>query len=284
MMKDKPGDPPGPANIADPFWDLLLPLDEARRQGFIRRLAVGFYEQWRPTREEVAYLVDFELGRLSAEQLNESSPTTLVPGQFAGRAAAGPADKEMADRTTQLRAVGSAGAESADAGPTPLRGVKLATFNVDCGILAPPFRFIAAGLSSAGWTVRLGERYRRTFLHYRLVSPAAPPESQTWPTAPIVFNADITCVPDIAVPHVATDGRSLKHSVGRGIVMGSRGPWPIADGANSMSFLINAQSPPGSRQRRLPAGSLRVDLRSGAATWLTSPGFVDASDGRAATH
>ena len=46
-MNERPGELPRPANIADPFWDLLLPLDEARRQGFIRRLAIGFYENWR---------------------------------------------------------------------------------------------------------------------------------------------------------------------------------------------------------------------------------------------
>jgi len=282
-MNKNPGDAPAPANIADPFWDLLLPLDEARRRGFIRRLAVGYYENWRPTREEVAFLVDFELGRLSAEQLAGSTPSTLGPAQYAAAAAdsvARPADVEISDQPGALRAVPSMATESADAAAR--RGTKLASINVDCGLLAPPFRFVAAGLSSAGWTIRLGQRYRRAFLHYRLISSTGGAESESEPAAPIIFNADITCVLDAAVPHVATDGRSLKHTVGRGVVIGSRGPWPIADDATAVSFLISAQSPPGIRRRRAPAGSLRVDLRSGAATWLNSSGFADANGGRAA--
>jgi hypothetical protein len=283
-MNENPGDTPAPANIADPFWDLLLPLDDARRQGFIRRLAVGYYENWRPTRTEVAYLVDLELGRLSAQQLAGPTPSTLGQGQYAALAAdhpGRPADDEITHQSRALRAVHSPTTESADAAP---RGIKLASFNVDCGLLAPPFRFIAAGLSSAGWTIRLGQRYRRTFLHYRLISPVSGAENESAPAAPITFNADIACVPDVAVPQVATDGRSLKHSVGRGIVVGSRGPWPIADGATAMNFLITAQAPPGSRRQLPPAGSLRVDLRSGTAAWLSSSGYADSSGGRAATR
>jgi hypothetical protein len=281
-MNERPGDVPRPANIADPFWDLLLQLDDARRRGFIRRLAVGYYENWRPTREEVAYLVDFELGRLSAEQLNEAVSLLVAPEQYDNRPAGGVADDLAQHRPGALRAVRSNSTESTEIGPKP-RGATLATFSVDCGLLAPPFRFIASGLSSAGWTVRLGERYRRAFLHYRLVSSVGPSVATAGSVSPVAFNADIICVPDIAAPYVATDGRSQKHSVGRGIVMGRRGPWPMADGVTSMSFLLTAQTPPGIRPRRLPAGSLRIDLRSGTATWRISPGFADAS-GRAASR
>ncbi len=55
---------PPPASIADPFWDLLAQLDYGRRQGLVRRLAGGYYEDWRPSRAEVALLVDFE-GRIT---------------------------------------------------------------------------------------------------------------------------------------------------------------------------------------------------------------------------
>jgi len=41
----------------------------------------------------------------------------------------------------------------------------------------------------------------------------------------------IFCVPDIAPPGEPADGRSRRHSVGPGVVTGSRGPWPVADGA-----------------------------------------------------
>ncbi|MEP6562378.1 MAG: hypothetical protein ABJD68_15035 [Nakamurella sp.] len=50
-------------NIADRFADLLAPLSTRRRRGVIARLAVGYYEGWRPSRAEVAELVAQELRR-----------------------------------------------------------------------------------------------------------------------------------------------------------------------------------------------------------------------------
>jgi hypothetical protein len=50
-------------NIADRFADLLAPLSPRRRRGLIARIAVGYYEGWRPTRAEVAELVAQELRR-----------------------------------------------------------------------------------------------------------------------------------------------------------------------------------------------------------------------------
>lgn len=46
-----------PGNIADPHADLLSFLDEPQRKGMIALLAVGYYDGWRPSREEVADLV-----------------------------------------------------------------------------------------------------------------------------------------------------------------------------------------------------------------------------------
>jgi hypothetical protein len=102
--------------------------------------------------------------------------------------------------------------------------------------------------------------------------------------SPMFFNSAISCVPDVAAPGEPGDGRSRKYSVGPGIVIGSRGPWPVAEGATTLSFLITAQSPPGVRQRRHPAGSLSVNLRSGAAIWRGAPGLSDANSRRTATR
>src|SRR4029077_7452755 len=107
---------------------------------------------------------------------------------------------------------------------------------------------------------------------------------QTQSTAPQFFTATIICVPDITAPGDPADGRSQRHSVGPGMVIGSRGPWPVAEGTTSMSFLITAQSPAGVRQRRHPAGSLSVNLRSGVAAWRIAPGLSDAKSRRAATR
>jgi hypothetical protein len=51
-----------------------------------------------------------------------------------------------------------------------------------------------------------------------------------------------------------------------------------------MSFLITAQSLPGVRQQRHPAGSLSVNLRSGEAMWRSAPGLSNAKSGRAAAR
>lgn len=50
-------------SIADFYADLLQPLTDRQRKGIIARLSVGYYEGWRPTRQEIAELVAAELRR-----------------------------------------------------------------------------------------------------------------------------------------------------------------------------------------------------------------------------
>ena len=50
-------------SIADFYADLLQPLNERQRKGLISRLSVGYFEGWRPTRQEMAELVAQELRR-----------------------------------------------------------------------------------------------------------------------------------------------------------------------------------------------------------------------------
>ncbi len=54
--------------IADYYADLLRPLDNQQRRAIILRLTYGFYEGWRPSRQEMADLVAVELGTLSIEE------------------------------------------------------------------------------------------------------------------------------------------------------------------------------------------------------------------------
>src|SRR5690349_24869697 len=42
--------------IADPYADLLRPLNERQRRAIMLRLTFGFYEGWRPSRTEMADL------------------------------------------------------------------------------------------------------------------------------------------------------------------------------------------------------------------------------------
>jgi hypothetical protein len=54
--------------IADKYADLLRPLNNQQRRAMILRLTYGFYEGWRPSRQEMADLVAVELGILSTEE------------------------------------------------------------------------------------------------------------------------------------------------------------------------------------------------------------------------
>ena len=54
--------------IADKYADLLRPLEIQQRRAIILRLTHGFYEGWRPSRQEMADLVAVELGTLSIEE------------------------------------------------------------------------------------------------------------------------------------------------------------------------------------------------------------------------
>ena len=60
-----------PPNIADQYSDLLQALPPSRRAGLIIELAVGYYENWRPTRMEVADMIAVELGELALHQFIE---------------------------------------------------------------------------------------------------------------------------------------------------------------------------------------------------------------------
>ena len=49
-------------NIADRYAVVLRTLGSRQRQGVIAALSVGFYDGWRPTREELAAYVAVEFG------------------------------------------------------------------------------------------------------------------------------------------------------------------------------------------------------------------------------
>jgi hypothetical protein len=49
-------------NIADRYAVVLQTLSPRQRQGVIAALSVGFYDGWRPTREELAAYVAAEFG------------------------------------------------------------------------------------------------------------------------------------------------------------------------------------------------------------------------------
>jgi hypothetical protein len=55
-----------PRSIADHYGDLLGLLDtDQQRLGWIHRLVEGYYDDWRPSRSEVADLIAVDLGVLT---------------------------------------------------------------------------------------------------------------------------------------------------------------------------------------------------------------------------
>lgn len=60
-----------PASVADKYADLLRVLPRAKRVGLIGRISQGFYDDWRPTRREVADLVAVELRLLGIDEYLE---------------------------------------------------------------------------------------------------------------------------------------------------------------------------------------------------------------------
>jgi hypothetical protein len=265
----QPARVPQPASIADPFWDLLAQLDYGRRQGLVRRLAVGYYEDWRPSRAEVALLVDFELGRLTeAEYLAAATrPVALtaapdMPTAIQARVGT------VAGNPTTPRANANGRAST---GRGPGKPTRIATLSVDCGDVAPPFRMIVRGLTTNGWTVRGGQRYRLMTLHYVLLPPIGMAARKGQQVTPILYTAGITCIPDVTAPWADSDGRHRQHSVGSGHIVGSRGPWPVADSVRAIDFLFNRQQSVGAASAQHPAGVLRVDIAQSAATWRPIP-------------
>jgi hypothetical protein len=165
-------------------------------------------------------------------------------------------------------------------GRAPGKPTRIAAFNADCGDVAPPFRLVVRGLTTNGWTVRGGRRYRLMTLHYLLLPPTGfAARNSGSKVTPVLYTAAITCVPDVVVPSADSDGRHRQHSVGPGHVVGSRGPWPVADDARAVDFLFSRQHPVGTAPATHPAGILRVDLRHSSATWrpVASQGAATAS-------
>ena len=63
-----PAQPVRTPTIADQYADLLQPLSNRQRRAIVLRLTFGFYEGWRPSRDELADLVAVELGTLSVDE------------------------------------------------------------------------------------------------------------------------------------------------------------------------------------------------------------------------
>lgn len=251
-----------PKNIADQYHDLLSELDDGPRMGLVQRLAVGYYEGWRPTRTQVANLISREAGRMTEDEYlsllrsgTAREPRQRLPVQ-------GLRVVQQADRPTPTDR--QKDGDIGRAGRAEPNSSRMQNFTVVCGQLLASADFVARGLSSGGWVHRGNAMYRLVSLHYEIVPQMA---SSDGAHEPRVFSAPITCLPDIEAPHESTDGTSALHTVRPGRVMGVRGPWPVSPVARQLQFLIYPQPSPSNAARQHPAGALWVDLRKGHAHW-----------------
>ncbi|MET0967368.1 MAG: hypothetical protein ABWZ02_13280 [Nakamurella sp.] len=240
----RPSQPVG--SIADDYYDLLSQLDAGKRLGMIRRLSVGYYEGWSPSRAELSTLVDFELGRISeAEFFATKHPASAQQGSI---------------ESNPIRPLPGPSTQSANS-------ARPAVFYVDCGELASRLRFVATRLRGAGWTVREDVNYRLVFLDYELL-PVVPTDLETLVGArTIPFGGAIRCVPDVPAPWSVGDGRSVRHIARSQRISGTRGPWPVADGVRLIKFVISRQPSSGTRPAGGPAGVLMIDVARGHAAW-----------------
>jgi hypothetical protein len=258
-------DRPRPGNIADPYQDLLSGLDEGVRLGFVQRLAVGYYEGWRPTRNELADLVARETGRITENEYLSLLRRSAAQSELRKIPPANDSRSVVPDRTVPPGPRNSRRTSSAAGiGRMPTMPTGMQSFTVDCGELAGSLRFIARGVFRDGWVRHADQRYQRISLHYELI-PA--PAAGGAPIEPVSFSAPITCVPVISAPTPAQDGRYAPDIVGARSIIGSRGPWSVSSETRQLRFLIYPQAAKGPHSPRHPAGLLRVDLKTGTADW-----------------
>jgi len=254
-------------SIADAYCDLLAQLDEGRRLGMIRRLSVGYYEGWAPSRAELSTLVDFELGRISEAEFFATKqpdcpaahPAPRTSGTWATPEPTPPGAAIAPELPPRVRSGGVPVRSGISAGP--------AVFNVDCGELAGRLHFVATRLRGAGWTVRDDVNYRLVYLDYELL-PLVPADLEKIVSArPVPFAGAIRCVPDVPAPWSVGDGRSVRHIARPQGISGSRGPWPVAEEVRLIKFVISRQPAAGARLAGGPAGVLMIDMAHGRAAW-----------------
>jgi len=165
-------------DIADPYDDLLATLDDGRRWGLVHRLSVGYYEGWRPSREEVANIVARETGQISESEYLAGARSPVIAPDPRPR---GDPQRSTALSNGSAPSVGQGQARPAkptlpaggDCRRVPvieraLPRPDVQEFTVDCGELLPGFRFVVSGLSRGDWVLRAEHRCRLIALDYEL--------------------------------------------------------------------------------------------------------------------
>jgi hypothetical protein len=141
------------------------------------------------------------------------------------------------------------------------------SFDVDCGELVPGHRLIARGLTSSGtmsfpsWDEDEVECAAFSF-EYELVPGVREGEFRS----AFGYIVGIGYDADVELPWEPSDSGAIAPALGGASTHGSRGDWPLPDGARVLTFTLVAVTPSG-WQAEQPAGELVVDLADGSARW-----------------
>lgn len=157
-------------------------------------------------------------------------------------------------------------------GEIPARGPALAgrsfvvTFDVDCGELLPGHNFVARGLSDSGAGSGPDDDEPPTqliSLEYELVPGVPQSESHDiWG-----YLVGIEYAADVELPWAVTDGGAIAPFEGGATTHGSRGSWPIPEGARHLTFDLYPVRAGERWPDDRPAGQLVVDLHEQVAHW-----------------
>ena len=143
----------------------------------------------------------------------------------------------------------------------------LLSFDLDCGELLPGHRFIARGLEDDGpldapeWDEsHTDATHVQGFSFEYELAPGVPPQAGR---DFFRYLVSISYDADIELPWEPVDGGAIAPFEGGPSTHGTRGSWPLPDGARLLTFTLS-----GDATSDAPAGDVVVDLVTRSARWV----------------
>jgi hypothetical protein len=143
----------------------------------------------------------------------------------------------------------------------------IVSFDLDCGELVPGYRFVGRGVADCGLMPPFDghSAVPGISLEYELVPGVAPLDN---PAEMFRFLVGVEYTADAELPWEPNDGGAIAPFEGGPSTHGSRGDWPLPDGARSLTFTLFPVGASGS-QSLDPAGAIEVDLIERTAVWVS---------------
>jgi hypothetical protein len=144
----------------------------------------------------------------------------------------------------------------------------LVSFDLDCGELVRGHRFVARGVAEDGVIPAFGDQQAADgiSLEYELV-PGVEPSDDGGSFFHYLVGIEYSA--DVELPWEPNDGGAIAPFRGGASTHGSRGSWPLPQGANQLTFTLFAVGDSGFPNAE-PAGSINVDLSTRTGVWRPS--------------